>query len=734
MINLKTLESYQFIQGALQVESISMLNGANYFSGEKVIRFRINLCTYDEVYTNAIEGFFEDLKNLIPTLYQHRCSLKKVGGFYERVKEGTLLGHVIEHVAIELQTMAGMNVGFGKTRITKEKGVYNVVFRFFDETAGIYAGIAAVNLVNSILQKIPFNVTEIIENLVTIREIKMLGYSTQTIVDEAEKRNIPWLRLDKYNLVQLGTGKYRKMIQATISGDTSLIAVELTDNKYKTNSILKEYGVPVPKRILATSADEAVQFFKELNNPVVIKPSVGGYQGKRVSVNLQDEATIKSAFVWAKEFDNDVIVQEFIQGKTYRVLVIDDKHAATALLEAPQIKGDGIHTVQELVDLLNTDPLREKGDKGKLSKVIINEDTLKIIGLRGFVLESVLPEGETIILIHSGNMKLGSSATDVTDVIHPYNIFICERICKILNLNVGGIDIISEDISKPLYENGACIIEVNAAPDFRIHLNPTIGESRKVQEQFINMLFPKGAIAHVPVISVTGSSGKTLTAKIIKNALQKLQYNIGLVCTEGVFINENLLKAMEGFDPALNEVVLKDPSIDCAVIESNVETILQYGLGYKFADIAIILNLDESKIEYYEYDHIKDIVDIAYAKSVIAEEVFPNGYTILNADNDLIFEMSDRLYSKVVYFTSNPLHEDVLIHTKNKGIAVVLNGDKLIVYNNLIATELMHFSQIPITSKSQEPYYKDCILGAIAALVVFGVPLEQIKVLLSTPE
>lgn len=727
MNELKIPETSRFLPGPLLAESISVLHGANYFSGEKVIRFRINLGPYDEVYTNTIPGFSDTLKKMVPTLYQHHCSLKKPGGFFERVKEGTLLGHVVEHVAIELQTLAGMDVGFGKTRAAKVKGVYNIVFRFFDEMAGRYAGTASVNLVNSILQNISFNVDAVIENLIAIREVRMPGFSTQAIIDEAEKRGIPWLRLDEYNLVQLGSGKYRKMIQATISGDTSLVAVELADNKFKTNNILNEYGVPVPESTLTSSVEGALDFTRKLNKPVVVKPSTGGYQGKRVGVNLTSDEMVVKAFQRAREFDDDVIIQELIQGNTYRVLTIDYRFAAATLLKAPFITGDGKSTIQQLINSLNEDPLRESGDKGKLGKIVIEEETLNILEINGYSLSSVLPEGSIINLKNSGNMKLGASSHDVTASVHPYNIFTCERVCRILNLNVAGIDIISNDISIPLNVNNARVIEVNAAPDFRMHLNPTSGEPRKVQEQFISMLFPADKPTHVPVISVTGSKGKTLAVKIIRHILQSRQCTVGSVCSDGIFINDNLLREISGFDPVQAGVVLKDPTVDHVVLETNVETVLQYGLGYKFADIAIILNLDENKKEYYEYDHIRDIVDIAYAKSVVAEEVMKEGYTVLNADNDLIFEMSDRLYSKPVFFTTNPLHEDVLLHIKNNGIAVILDNGKITIHAGQAANDVIYLNQVPLFNELHGSYVKDCILGAVAALFASGVTVDKLK-------
>ncbi|MBI5220102.1 MAG: ATP-grasp domain-containing protein [Bacteroidia bacterium] len=730
MTDLTQFIEYKPVDGPVKIENISILNGANYFSAENVIRFRINLGEYDEIPTNKIPDFLEKLKQNLPTLYQHHCSLKKPGGFFERVKEGTLLGHVIEHIAIELQTLAGMNVGFGKTRISKIKGVFNVVFRFFDEIAGRYAGIAAVNIINSLLQDAPIDIKKIISDLIQIREERLLGFSTQAITGEAEKRGIPWLRLDKYNLVQIGTGKYRKIIQATVTGNTSLIAVEITDNKYKTASILSEYGVPIPNRIITDKVEDALAFFRKLKKPVVIKPAVGGYQGKRVSVNLKNEESVVNAFSWAAEFDEEVIVQQFVKGNTYRVLIIDFKFAAAVQLRAAHITGDGTTPIRTLIEKLNSEPVREIGDKGKLSKVEVDEETLKILELKGYNPDTILTAGEVIHLKNSGNMKLGAESADVSENIHPYNKFVCERISKILNLNVAGIDIISPDIATQVTENNACVIEVNAAPDFRMHLNPTYGEPRKVQEQYVDMLFPPGSESHIPIYSVTGSRGKTLTVKILRYCLGKQNLTVGAVCGDGIFVGDNRLKDDSGFDSANAALILKDPSVDYAVLETNVETVLQFGLGYKFADIGIVLNLDENKNEYYEYDHIKDIVDIAYAKSVVAEEVYENGFTVLNADHELICEMSERIYSKLIFISRNPENEFVQSHIKNGGMAVMLIEYKIFIIDKNTSAELLPIGQIPLVYSVREDYVTDCILASVAALYVAGISPDDIKNLL----
>jgi cyanophycin synthetase len=727
-LDISPLKDYPLAEGPLKIEDIKILWGANYFSGGPVIRFRLNLKEYDEVFTNEIPGFYEKLKKKLPSLHEHHCSPGVPGGFFQRVKEGTLLGHVMEHVAIELQTLAGIDVGFGKTRMTKKQGVYNVVFRFFDAFAGIYAGKASFNLITALLNDQDFNVGDVIENLIIIRAKRMLGFSTQAIVDEAIEREIPYLRLNKYNLVQLGTGRYKKIIRATITGNTSLISVETTDNKYKTTQVLSEFGVPVPKRSLTEDLEEILAFKDKLNGPIVLKP-LTGYQGKRVSINLNTKEQITSAFQFVKEFDEQVVVQEYIPGNAYRVLVIDNKAVAAVQLLPAIIVGDGKLSVNQLIEILNSDPEREIGDKGKLSRYSIDEDTLKILELIGHNLESVPEKGEKIYLRNSGNIRLGGKSIDVTDKMDPYNAFICERISKLLNLDVAGIDIISEDISIPVIKNNGKVIEVNAAPDFKMHIKPYEGDGIPVQNHFLDMLFPVDEPNHVPIFSITGSKGKTIVSGLLQSCLIKKNHICGIVSKKGLFVNDKCLNELDATDKKSTELILRDPSIDCAIVESPVETILNSGIGYKYADFGIVLNLDDDNEKYYEYDHVRDIVDIAYAKSVVAEEVYDNGYSILNADDELILEMTERLYSKPVLFSLDYQNEALREHVDNGGTAAVIDDQRIVVLDGSDRVEVLFINEIPFLTGEEtvEDFLVQSVLASVAALYLFNCTIDEIR-------
>lgn len=717
-VNIHSLIEQPFINSPITLETHKTLIGANYFSGGQVVRFRVNLNEYNEVFTNQIEGFNDALKSLIPSLVEHHCSMGVRGGFFMRMDEGTLLGHVMEHLSIELQNLAGMNVGFGKTRETKESGVYNVVIRFFDEFAGIYAGKMALHIINSIITKQEVHVESIIENLILIREKRMLGFSTQQIVNEAESRKIPFQRLDKYNFVQLGTGCYRKVIRATLTQNTSYLAVENTDDKYLTYKMLEEMGIPVPMRISTKTIQEALDFYKQLQKPVVVKPS-NGYRGKRVNVHLDSEEKIIKAFFWAQSYDEDVIVQEFVPGNTYRILIINGKYAGAVQLIAPFVIGDGQKTIKELIDELNANPEREYGDKGKLSKVKIDEDTLKIIDIKGFTLQTVLEKGKKLFLKNSGNMRLGGTSIDVTEKVHAYNRFVCERISKLLNLDVTGVDIISDDISQSLHQNQGRVIEINAAPDFRMHINPTVGNSQPVHKLFMDMLFPKDSSFKIPHISITGSKGKTFLSKMLNNIYSQKGHIVGCIDSTGIYINGQLLRPIDSTDSANTTIIFKDPTVTFAITETPVESILEYGIGYRWASIGIFLNIEEQEI-YYTYDHIRDLEDVAYAKSVVLEEIELEGTAILNADEPLIMDAQERIDVNMVYFS---------LHAENKITRELLNlrktvaiyeEDRIVIYSDREKMVALYLEEVPFIPQ-QEKYMKEALTALCLCLFVNGL-------------
>lgn len=672
---LKQYEDYPLPEGPLKVEFLRLLKGANYFSGGPVVLIRLDLQKYDEVFSNEIDGFYEKLISLLPSLYEHHCSVGKPGGFLQRVREGTLLGHITEHVAIELQTLAGMDVGFGKTRSAGIAGVYNVVFRFFDEVAGVYAAKAAVNMINSILQDKDFDVFEAVEALILIREYRLLGPSTQAIVDEAEKRNIPWIRLDKYNLVQLGTGRYKKTIRATLTSDTDFLAVETADNKFLTTKILQDLGLPVLKTIRTDCIEEALNFFTDAAQPIVIKP-IQAYSGKNTALDLHSKEVVTTGFQHAMEFEGEVLVQPFFNAQNYRLLVINYQFVAAVKLTPPFIQGDGKKTIKKLIDELNESPDRKRGDKGKLSKVEIDEITLGLLKNKGYDPESVLPDNEIFTLKASPNPRYGGISEDVTDLVCKKNCRLAEKATLIIGLNVAGVDVLAHDISKPLDGKNGIILELNAAPDFRMHLKPAEGKGRNVALPFINMLFPENSPAHIPLISVAGSKGTTLLTELFNKFLRDKGHITALNNQKGLFIGGDKISSDHNRETNNVELSLRDHSVDISITETTLKFILEEGLPYAHADIGVFVNLEDI---YKDIVVIQHPEDIAYAMSVVIEQVYDQGWAVINADDQLIMENHNRLYSNVLLFSGSAENPSVKKHISEGGAAVYLSGKTIII-------------------------------------------------------
>ncbi len=714
---------YDFMPGPIKARDIMVMHGANYFSGGPVIVIKLDLGEYDEVFTNEIPGFYEKLRRLLPSLHQHHCSPGIEGGFFLRVQEGTLLGHVTEHVAIELQTLAGMDVSYGKTRATIIPGVYNVVFRFMDKVAGVYAGKAAVNLVNAILTDSPFDVDQIVENLVDIREKRLLGPTTQAIVDEAGERGIPFLRLDSYNLVQLGTGRHQRRIRASISSETGFVAVETVDDKQLTCTMLGDAGIPVPQTVEVSTVEEGIAFQQRISKPVTVKPRVGS-QGRGISVNLTTPQQIRRAFGWSQSFHPDTLVQETVYGNAWRLLIIDYRYVAAVKLTPPAITGDGRHTIQELIDRLNEDPKRGVGDRARLSQVNVDDVTRQIIADAGYSLETVLPEKETLPLKHSGSLALGGSAVDVTDEVHPVNRFLAERAAHVVGLNAAGVDVIAPTLRTSLLENNGRFIEINSAPDFRMHIRPTVGRSRKVAKPFVDMLFPEGSTSHVPVFSVTGSFGKSELVDLLSHCLTLAGYVPGLAWSRGLFLSGQGMKKGDMTAPENVQLILREPTIDSAVLETPCEGILRRGLGYERADYGIVLNMYPREIDC---DYARDIEDVAYAKSTVAEQVYEQGAAILNADNDLIMEMAERTSGQVVLFSRHNDNPYLKPHFRDGGIAILQDGDDLMVRQRDWRVKVAAIREVPVFEQMPEQYAADVILACIAALFVFGMAPEKIR-------
>jgi cyanophycin synthetase len=714
----------------MKILDIRAMKGPNYWSirRHKLIVMRLDLEDYEELPTNKINGFLERLKTMLPTLQSHRCSKENEGGFFERVEEGTWMGHVIEHIALEIQTLAGMDCGFGRTRGTGEHGVYHVVFSYMEEKVGIYAARAAVKICQAIIDNQDYDLAYDIQRMREIREDERLGPSTGSIVDEAVSRGIPYIRLNKNSLVQLGYGMNQKRIQATVASTTGNIAVEIACDKEETKNLLKSMGVPVAAGDVILDEDDLKNIVNKIGYPIVIKP-LNGNHGKRVSININTWEEAVEALHLAKERSRYVIVERYITGYDYRLLVINHKFVAAAKRTPACIVGDGISTIQQLIDIVNSDPRRGYGHEKVLTSIKVDDETEDILEKANLKLSDVLPKNETLYLKRTANLSTGGTATDVTDIVHPYNVFMAERISKIIGLDICGIDVMAESLSNPINETGGVVLEVNAGPGFRMHIAPTEGLPRNIAEPVIDMLYPPGSTSRIPIVAVSGTNGKTTTSRLIAHIFRTKGFKVGLTTTDGIYIQNRLLEQGDCTGPISAEFVLRDPTVNFAVFECARGGILRAGLGFHKSDIGIITNV---AADHLGLKDINSLEDMARVKGVVAESVASDGYVILNADDDLVYDMRKTVSAKVVLFSMDEHNPRIVEHCKKGGVAAIVENGYVTICKGEWKIRVDKVINIPLTFSGKAAFMTQNILPAVLTGFLRGVKIEDIKIALET--
>ncbi len=674
--------------------------------------------------TNTIDGFLDRLKEMFPTMYEHRCSVGEPGGFFQRVEEGTWMGHVIEHIALEIQSLAGMDVGFGRTRGYGEEGVYNVVFDYMEEKVGRYAAKASVHIAEALTSGVPYDLAKDIQEMREIREEERLGPSTGSIIEEAESRGIPWIRLNRQSLCQLGYGANQKRIQATVTSQTSSIGVEIACDKEDTKFLLEQAEVPIPKgEIIRTEAGlkEAVTYVKY---PLVIKPISGNHgRGITTDVNSWEDALI--AFEAAKKVSRSVIVEKYIVGEDYRLLVINYKLVAAAKRTPAHVIGDGKSTIKQLVDKVNADPRRGYGHEKVLTQIDMNDLTLGILEEKGLTVDSVVAKGEFVKLKDTANLSTGGTAEDVTDIVHPYNVFMAERISKIIGLDICGIDIMTTDIGQPLPDTAGAVLEVNAGPGFRMHLAPAIGLPRNVASHVIDMLYPPGSTSRIPIVAVTGTNGKTTTTRLIAHMVKMKGFKVGYTTSDGVYIQNRLLMAGDCTGPASAEFVLKDPTVDFAVLECARGGLLRAGLGFKHCDVGIVTNVAP---DHLGLKGIHTIEQLAQVKGVIPETVLPDGYAILNADDDRVYDMRKTVKCNVALFSMDEKNPNIKRHARNGGLSAIYENGYITICKGDWKMRVSKAVNVPLTFDGRAAFMIQNVLPAVLAGYVRGFSIEDIKV------
>lgn len=717
----------------MEIREINAMRGPNYWSirRHKLIVMVLDLQEMEEKPSNKIEGFSDRLKKMFPSMYSHRCSEGCEGGFFMRVEKGTWMGHIVEHIALEIQTLAGMDTGFGRTRDYGEKGVYNVVFSYIEESAGRYAAKAAVRICEALIEGVNYDLSDDIQRMRELREEDRLGPSTGSIVEEAENRGIPWIRLNKYSLVQLGYGARQKRIQATVTSETSSIGVELACDKEDTKFLLEKAEIEVPRGEIIRRESSLKESCDYVGFPLVIKP-VDGNHGRGITVDIQNYDDALIAFRQAKESSKRgaIIVEKYITGSDYRLLVINNKLVAGALRSPAHVIGDGKSTVQELIDIVNSDPRRGYGHENVLTQITVNELTKTILKDKNYSLDTVIEKGEVLVLKDTANLSTGGTAEDITDIIHPANVSMAERISKIIDLDICGIDIMTTDISKPLSETGGAVLEVNAGPGFRMHLAPTKGLPRNVAAPVIDKLFPKkGDTGCIPIIAITGTNGKTTTTRLIAHIAKMKGYRVGYTTSDGVYIQNRLLMTGDCTGPSSAEFVLKDPTVNFAVLECARGGLLRAGLTFKNCNVAVVTNVEA---DHLGLKGIHTIEQLAKVKAVVPETVLPDGYAILNADDDLVYDMRRNVQCNVALFSMDENNPRIKALQRLNGITAVYENGFVTICRGQWKMRLMKVENIPLTYGGKAKFMIKNVLGAILAAHVQGISLEDIKAALET--
>ena len=717
--------------------------GPSLYAKFPVIRLELDLGALEQWPTAKLgNGFVDGLLAALPGLAEHGCSYREPGGFVRRMREdeGTWLGHVLEHVAIELQNVAGEDVSFGRTRSISEDrpGVYSVVYEYAQKEEGIAAGELALKLLDSLLPAQlrtatddTWNWEEELNGFIHYAQRRALGPSTMSLVRAAEERGIPWLRLNQQSLVQLGHGKYQQRIQATVTGRTPHIAVELASDKEETNKILGSLGLPVPRQMLVASQTDALKAARKLGGPVVLKPYNGNH-GRGITINVTEDDDIRAGFEAAQAISRSVIVETYLSGDDHRLLVVNGELIAATRRTPGHVVGDGTSTVAALVEVVNSDPRRGVGHEKVLTKLKLDREAELMLERAGYTADSVPKEGEVVPLRSTANLSTGGTATDVTDIIHPDNRAMAERAVRAIGLDVGGVDFLSTNIAESYKSIGGGICEVNAAPGFRMHIAPSEGTPRDAAGPVIDMLFPPGTPSRVPIAAVTGTNGKTTTARMLAHVAKMAGYTPGLTTTDGVYIDGQRTVEGDMTGPVSARMVLADPQIDMAVLETARGGLLRSGMGVTEVDVGAVIYVASDHLGIKGVDTLEQLAEI---KRIVVEVA--RDCAVLNADDPNVLKMSAYTDAKVIcYVTMNPSHPLVREHVRAGGRACALeagvNGHMITLYDKGSHIPLMWTHLIPATMEGRALHNVQNAMVAAAMAFSMGIKLDAIRLGLRT--
>ena len=711
--------------GEVKVLEMRALRGPNIYTRRPVIYMKLDIGPYEETPTDKIPGFLDRLRAKLPSLHEHRCSEEGPGGFFHRVELGTYFGHVVEHVALELQTLAEMDTGFGRTRTTGQRGVYNLVFSYVWEQPGRRAGELAVALVEALARERVFDLDAAILELKELRERYMLGPSTGAIVKEALDRGIPSVRLNDQSLVQLGLGVNQRRIEATVASSTSHIAVELACDKDACKQILEDAGLPVPEGTLVRSVEEARKYLEEESPryPLAVKP-YDLSKGRGATIGTRDAAETLGAVAYALEYSSAVLVERCLRGDDYRLLVINYELVAAARRTPARVVGDGRSTIAQLVERENADPRRGFGHERVLTRIDLDETSLALLRARGMTPVSVPGAGEAVLLKTTANLSTGGTADNVTDRVHPMNRYFAEHAARVLNLDIAGVDVVAPSIEEPIDQNGGGIVEVNAAPGFRMHLSPATGEPINVAAPVLDMLFPPGGGARIPIVAVTGTNGKTTTTRIIAHLFRSVGRKVGYTTTDGITVGNHTILKGDMTGPFSARVVLRDPTVDFAVLETARGGILREGLGFDYCDVGVVTNVG---IDHLGLKDVDTLEEMASVKAVVVENVGTNGFSVLNAMDPLVAAMAATARGQKVFFSRDPENAVYKRHRREGGIGATVEKGVLMVNRGTIRLPIAEVYEIPITFNGRAEFNVDNCLAAALVAYVRGMQTDDIR-------
>ncbi|MFL5615921.1 MAG: cyanophycin synthetase [Gemmatimonadaceae bacterium] len=704
---------------------IRALRGPNYWRLAPVIACDVRLGELEELTSIDVPGFCDRLIEALPSLGEHPCSRGTTGGFVDRVREGTHWPHILEHVALELQTLAGSDVSFGRVVPSGDEGVWWVIVAYDEEDVGLESVREGAALIRACIAGDAYDVAALVQRLQDLYETVRLGPSTAAIVEEARRRGIPVRRLNSGSLVQLGHGRNLRRIQATMTDYTSGIGVEIAQDKVDTKRVLSNVGLPVPRGDTARTPDEAVEIAEDIGYPVILKPADASH-GRGISGRLDDEAAIRTAWDAAHDVSRRVVVEHYYDGLDHRVLVVNGKVVACAERVPAHVVGDGQRSVRELIDMANRDPRRGVGHTKILTRLPMDENTMRYLARSGRTLETVPSSNEQVFLRGTANLSTGGTSIDRSEEMHPDNVTACEMAAGIVGLDIAGIDVLTPDISVPFRENDAVILEVNAAPGIRMHTHPTEGKPRNVGAPILDMLYPPGRDATIPIIAVTGTNGKTTTVRLIAHLFRNMGRLVGFTTTDGVYVQNRMVMEGDMTGPFAANIILSNPTIDVAVLETARGGILRAGLGFEECDVGVVLNVSGDHLGLRGIHTVEQLADV---KSVIASVVKREGHAVLNADDPLVYGMREKTSADVVLFSTAADGENEALedHIARGGIAARVEQGSFVVRRGKLRIPIATEREVPLTLGGAARFQRQNILAAIAAAYVQGMRYDDIR-------